>query len=408
MRYILLIIMMLVCGNAHANEYYIGKYQWNESEQYWGLPSESEAISALDLRSIAKQATKGGEGGFGIFIYKNLITDSSLRHIGSSLNEDIPQAKIDAINTRLGTNIQNLTVGQFIKHFLTDGTRNKRIVPNKKLNYEVKFGNETLEWKHNNTNRLALFAQMKEDFRELYNENPTLARKMLSIWKEKYRITDEKNFLPSDLQDVTALPHETTHTESFNCSNQDLGDTDCDLDWTDMVGDWNIVSNQMSSNYVGTPMGGARAEVDVSDNDHYVQALSVELGSDNASYQGIFARLSSSAFTGYIVRINGNGNTVEFRKIVSGSQSFIQTATAHTYADGETYKLTVDGSSLTFEIDDVEIMTATDTGITTGTRGGLGGRRSSALGDRPNIWDDFTISDLVAETPTGTSTKFFN
>jgi hypothetical protein len=200
--------------------------------------------------------------------------------------------------------------------------------------------------------------------------------------------------------DETPLPHSTTITESFDTEDSDtLGP---DLSWTEISGDWDIVTNQASART--TTAGGAtnlaRAETDLAGDDHYAQVLVTTANPPSAQNQGgaCTCRHSASALTYYVVQLDVTSAPVYrmnvFRRVTGTFAQIIANAN-FTPSLPHTVKITADGSTIGMYRDDVLIDSTTDTNITGNTRCGLSAfLRNGSAGDLEV--DDFEAADLAA------------
>lgn len=191
----------------------------------------------------------------------------------------------------------------------------------------------------------------------------------------------------------------TTITESFNTSNGDtLGP---DLTWTEVDGDWDIVSNaaELISNF-GSTTRDARAEHDLASADHYAQASILQ--SPSGSHCGVCVRFSSSAETFYAGVFAGDafGGTYTIWKVSPVSRSSLAT-----FSEAATHPFTLrlevedDGSgnaALTLYKDGVSKVTHTDSTspITGNTRCGIYGYDPTGSGSSSPRLDSFEAGDL--------------
>lgn len=191
----------------------------------------------------------------------------------------------------------------------------------------------------------------------------------------------------------------TTITESFNTSDGDtLGP---DLTWTEVDGDWDIVSNaaELISNF-GDVDRCARAEHDLASADHYAQVsiLQSVLGSD----AGVCVRFASAAETFYAGAWYGTpfAGTYTIWKVVAGTRTSLATL-----SEAATLPFTIrlevedDGSGnadLTLYKDGVSKVTYTDSSspIAGNTRCGIYGYDPTGSGTSSPRLDAFEAGDL--------------
>ena len=178
----------------------------------------------------------------------------------------------------------------------------------------------------------------------------------------------------------------TTITEDWNCADADS--PDCDLDWTEVSGDWDIVSNAIQL-VSGAGNLFLRAESDLASDDHYAQVVFVT-GPGTTNY-GPVCRFAAAATTAYL-GIHRTAPWETFR-VVTGSFTQIATGATPARADGQTLKIQADGSSIQMFVNGSSVVgPSTDTNITGNTRCGLMGNTSSGAEN----FDNFEAADLAA------------
>ena len=99
-----------------------------------------------------------------------------------------------------------------------------------------------------------------------------LHRKVLTVWIEKYGISDYKVFIPEGLPLEKPLPHNTVITDDFDRSDQSpLGTGPEAWSWSNVgSGGFSIVGNR-ARNDNSNDVDSARADSDLSSADHYVE-----------------------------------------------------------------------------------------------------------------------------------------
>lgn len=164
-------------------------------------------------------------------------------------------------------------------------------------------------------------------------------------------------------------------TESFNKANSTtLGP---DLTWTETVGDFEVLSNQLhlvtnagSNNY-------ARCEFDTGASDMYSQVKIIDTSTYSEMY--ILARYAAAAQTFYYAVIYQDGGTGNWtiRKNIAGSDSRIGSNIIQLPSANDVIRIECSGSTIRNYRNGTLSQTITDTSIATNTRGGLGGYRES-------------------------------
>ena len=244
-----------------------------------------------------------------------------------------------------------------------------------------------------------VLARLQNDYVKI-RDNDTSGREMhrqvLSVWREKYGIEDTNKFIPTGEPRVSALPHETTITESFNTADSDtLGP---DLSWTEFQGDIDIVTNKAVAPAQATGrFNEARADSALSTDNHYAQA-SISGDSQTAgTFPGVMVRKDSSAtrtlYYGRIICWTSTGNTLG--KIVSGTPTNLGSVSTSQHSANTDYlvRLEIDGDALSIKIDSSPVDSATDTSISGNLYAGIGGFIGN---DRIGKWDNFEAGDLAA------------
>ena len=204
----------------------------------------------------------------------------------------------------------------------------------------------------------------------------------------RYRI-----YLGELVWELPVIAGGTTITESFNKADSDI--LGPDLTWTELAGDIDVVSNQARS----ATLGGfvrARAETDLSSDDHYAQAVVGASEETALARPGVITRKdSSTTLTQYEFRAYFDNDTVLIVRLVGGTATTIGGAWAYTLTAGTTYTIkgSVDGSTLKLYMNGVQQGTdITDTQITGNLRCGLVGFKNTS---GYVSWDNFEAGDLI-------------
>lgn len=188
----------------------------------------------------------------------------------------------------------------------------------------------------------------------------------------------------------------TTITESFNTANSDL--LGPDLTWTEVDGDWDIVSNaaELISNF-GSTSRCARAEHDLASADHYAEATVLQ--NTGGGHAGVCVRFASAAETYYAgTHDTGSSGSLNIFKVVAGTRSTLTTLTS-AGARG-VVKLEVEDNGpdvdLRLYLDGVLKLSYTDSSspITGNTRCGIYGYDPTGGGTTSPRIDSFKAEDL--------------
>ena len=370
----------------------------------WKLPSGSARLGQVDLRGSRQKNIRGTTTGYAFVVLDTFRTSPGLLFLGTHLEENLTRAGRDAIQTRLdmdtrpvGTNVQDMLWGLLTTEAKADGLdRNKPLMPNRRGSLELYLGghsiiqsepfsiqdDKVIQVLHDN------YVQVRSDVERGWLP-PGHHQRYLTTLEEKYDV-DSIVFLALWGEPyVESLPHNTTQTESWNCDDSD--NPDCDLDWTEISSDFDIVSNKLAADVTNNNTF-IREEDVVSTDDHFVEVDVNFAGEGSEIEGGPASRFAAAASTFYVCWLDSNGDLVELYEVTAGSYSEITTA-AFTVATSTDYKAEIlsDGSSHSCLVDDSEIISPqTDTSITGNVRGGL----HAFNGD--HTYDDFLISDTGA------------
>lgn len=397
---------------------YLVRWQWIvEDYSYWSVPN---ALGKIDLRSIPQMSMSGGTPqGYAVAAFPGTITDPNAVFLGDDIRGAMPLGRRRGMARELGfsTNdldsVSNLTDALWrVMTVLADPTgnlRHKPLMPKRDGTLELNLtGYSTImskklipfqseEWDN-------ILNLLRNDYRIIrsetlkgnYNENAH--RKFLMALKEKYRLNDTDIFIPDDLPKETPLPHSTTITEVWGCA--DSGNINCDLTWTEVVGDLSINSNAVGQQTVNI-FGSGRAETDLATDDHYgqVDIVSLTVAGSASEMAGPLARFNPSAETYYMSRIHNDSSGTELTDVfknVTGSFTSIGSAVGITISIPDTLKLSVDGSTLINELNGVEKHNFSDTAITGHLRAGIFLRMGGSGSANDIKVDNFEAADIAA------------
>lgn len=177
-----------------------------------------------------------------------------------------------------------------------------------------------------------------------------------------------------------------------------------DLTWTQISGSWSRSSNQ------GTVDGSfvsryARCESDNGSVDMFTEVEWVTGDSANDRTLNVCVRYDASADTCYVLEVNDQLNRYILYRRNAGSDTVIDGPTSIgggvAPGAGKKIRLEVSGTTLTGYWDGVQIVSATDSNITTGTRGGLASYNSNSV----LRFDNFVTGSLAAGGPGVRSTS---
>lgn len=189
----------------------------------------------------------------------------------------------------------------------------------------------------------------------------------------------------------------TAVSDNFNRADS----TSLGASWTEVVGNWEIVSNKIQCNDDAGATGYyVRYETDVGSSDMFSQAVTSSTQANSGSNTGVACRMRSAANTSYQLTTRHAGDTIGNWRISAGveTQLNFQTganAISTTINSGDTIRLEVVGSLLRSKIQGALVGLTVDANITDGQRAGLNGYNGAAS-DVVEA-DDFAGGALAAD-----------
>lgn len=403
--------------------YWLGPWVWESGIMpCWRMPAG--ATSSIDLRSVQQCAVAGGAPqGVGLFVSPTLTNlGSDYTNLGTDPEAVLSGVQKSALRTLLAlpNALAANTLHDAIWEALTiqsDPTGDDRappIVPTVGRRYELWLEGglrKSIKFRGDELEAAPVLDMLKRQYRQhrldsIKGRTPAiLYRKILGYWCRKYGL-NYRAFQPADVPDEADIEPTTTITESFNTADSDtLGP---DLSWTELAGDIDIVSNQARSTTIGSQVL-ARANSDLSSADHYSQAVIGASSEAAAATTSTIARKDSTAtLTFYLFHNDWGGNVCLLFKSVAGVYTQIGSSVATTLIAGTTYtsRGTCNGSSMSHSIDGSNRYTYTDSAISSGTRCGIRGDKTTS---GYVYWDSFEAADLVTRgIPFGTRGTAFN
>lgn len=389
--------------------YELVPYAWvaEGGRSFWRLPAS--AVGGVDLRTLAAMSAAGGAPQGHAFATCLQGVGGTALATSYHMSETPATAGMrSAWQAVTGYNPAGATLTDLLWDQLTAGSDPsgaagpKPLVPGVDNVLRLYVGGhslvkaESFRWGHHpHTNRLRdlLRRQFDEQWEAADEAGRSHARRCLDYTCIKYRVSDWREFVPQRLHGHVPgrLPHATTITESFNKADSDvLGP---DLTWTELAGDIDVVSNRAQSVTVNSAVF-ARADSDLSSDDHYAQAV-MGASADSDAYGGVFCRAPGTATQTWYTNDSAWGeNLSRLVKKVAGADTTLGSV-PRTFTAGTTYTLKVqaDGSTVAIYVNDVEDVSVTDTAITGNLRGGLNGYKG---GSGHLTWDSFEAADLAA------------
>lgn len=251
-------------------------------------------------------------------------------------------------------------------------------------------------------NLLSLSLEQTRLDRIVYELLTSHARTDGTRWRPLRPMRDGRNlveriYLGGLLFEQPVIAGGSTITETWDAI--DSTDLDADNDWTEQTGTaWGITSNQArfagNSNVVH-----ARCEVDLASADHSNEVTLVTFTYAGGALEvGVSARFAAAADTAYIFATSRSATPTNehiLRKRVTGTNTTLGTNVQDAGAS-VVLKIEANGSTIKGTRATVELISLTDTAITTGTRIGIYGASSNA--GNVGVVDDLTATDLAAVT----------
>lgn len=151
-------------------------------------------------------------------------------------------------------------------------------------------------------------------------------------------------------------------------------DTSTLTGYTELVGNWEVVSNKLQCNDDGGATGYyLRHDTDTGSTNGYVQAVVSSTQVNASSNTGVLFRGQTGATnTSYQFVTNHQANTWALWRVVAGSETLIASGSTP-IAPGDTIRLEVTGNILRAKVNGTLVALARDANVTTGSRGGLNG-----------------------------------
>jgi hypothetical protein len=398
--------------------YGFAQYQWitEGGISFWRLPSS--VVGAVDLRPIPNQATPITPGGFA-FVASLQPVDVLVSRSLHFADEDVTGGMQDAWEAETGYRPQGAKLVDLLFDQLTNGSDPDGVTGPKPLmagvdqmlrlfvggHSEVK--RQRFSVLENTPHADRVRTLLQRDYERYHAQDSDHARRVLDFWCEKYRLDKQdksqwQRLIPQRLRagHRGLLPHSTTITESFNTGNG--GTLGPDLTWGEFTNDFagnaststssfDIAGNTAQAAAIGV-LCLARAESDLSGDDHYAQGVLADIETD-ANYQlGPACRFEVGTGDNslYFARALQVNDTLALSKLVNGTLTDMGTPISQAPANTATVKVSADGSTIKSYYNGAEKQSETDTSITGNLRCGIFGFTSGAK------IDTFEAADIAA------------
>jgi hypothetical protein len=334
-------------------------------DPYRVLGQDQPGAASIDLRPDGSQLA--GKAWLALPVRQD---PAGAEYLGDSLTAPMPRATQTRLENALGVTMRAATLDAMIaesltEHARTDGTRVKPLQPAAGM-YEIHLGGRI--WA----------APTKASLERVDGWAAAIGLGPLARWKA----TRREWLIATTLALATAALEPTADAASLSdtFTGSDSATLAGDLTWTEVTGtSWERVSNEAKV-VAEDNDGHARAEHDLPSIDHRCQVTVVEASipiGPGVSAGGVLLRFASGADTNYLwqVIVNGGGSDHDWSKFVAGAETAIVQNTTDA-ANGQLLMGAIDGSTLRGYKNGGLVQTATDTGITGGTRVGIRGVRT--------------------------------
>lgn len=390
-----------------AQDVCFARWVWNTDERdfvFWEAPFQANLTGLLDLRSNTQAGQSGPIAeGFGLFAYDQPMGSTGMHCMGGDLDQAITAVQADTIALLLDRSAGSIAarnIRGLLKEVLTtdaDPTGvnlNKPVRISRKQGFIIHLGGygpiiqERFSESHPAFQvtlavRRADYTRNREAGVPLEALQRWTGHDALAIFGREPTPADLDLLLPAQYRADSWQKPRTIITESFNQANSTI--LGPDLTWTEVTSNWTTVSNEAAP---GGVAGNARAEHDLSSDDHYAQVVIKATTSSNA---GVRIRFAAAADTNYFGIWRNTNTRYEIFKRIATSNTILFNGAASAIAINDVIKLEVTGADLlTLYRNAGAEASGTDTSITGDLRTGMYGDSSTSR------LDDFEAADLAA------------
>jgi len=400
--------------------FYLGPWVWSRELDGWEPPEGT--VGALDLRPLAACAAREHhDRNVGLFVIRGERLSSDYVLLGGALDDFPPASARDAIIKLLGLNhLASARLSHIVAEVVSlrgdplGQERFRPLLPTSRGRFEIHLSPFGRIWSRAFAGPQdpawdGIRAVRQHDFAREFARSPDAARRFLGRLVRAYPVSDWHDLVPHELWDHVSGPLEphTTITESWNCD--DHSGLDCDLSWTlwrqtgGSTG-WEVADHRARLEPGVTYVEQlARAEADLSGDDHYAQVSVVALPSttNDPSRAMACVRFGSGGageedvYRWHIHRESDDTYRVRWLKFVGGtttglgSGSVTVTPSFPVLLRGE-----ADGSTLDGYLAGMLEQTVTDTSLAGQIRTGIVGRTQWGV-TGPVLLDDFEAGDFA-------------
>ena len=380
----------------------------DDTEPHWDAPFPDNRMGSIDLRSIPEQGVPGGLGGWGFFAYDQSMGSNGLHCFGTNISDELTMAQVNTIAIVLGLGIDTVAQDSLVgvlQSLLVDfgdptGNTSWRPIQMGKDGFEIVLGDRSIATQSFSLESKAFqntVAVRWSDYRR--QADARIPLKILRKWNGQDMLTYFGR-MGDDLMPVLVPPEYQSHgwekpstTVSDNFDRADS--TDLGADWTEVDGNWQILSNQLDIvSAGGTGRSYVSHDTSLSSDDHYSEAKIYKTDPNSGNVLGTLLRWQDSS-NHYAVNVHDTfTDQHEIYKRVTGTPTVLASE-FQAWTDGHTMRGEVNGSTLKFYRQGVEELSVTDSALSGQLQLGIWTDGTSV-----NFrWDDFGGADLGA-TPT--------
>jgi len=397
-----------------------GSWVWDTSNPtfaHWRAPFVRNLLGSIDFRSLPQMGSPGPIAqGSGFFTYNVDITDPLMICFGGNIDGSLLVTEKASIEAVLGLDpgsLQATTTRSTLRELLleeadpTGQIRWKPLRISSRNGMKLYLGGFGLlldePFRADHPAIQTTLAVRWADYRRHKAAGTPL--EVLQRWtgndmlKLFGRVGDDllPALLPPEYQSDGWKPRDTIILDIFNRTNSaSLGSSSEGWSWTENNGSWSIGTNaaEVDDNQINNH---ARAESDLSSDDHYSQAVLLTTGHSEAI--GVLARMATANFSNFYwgrVDFSATPDSWQTYSRVSGTYTAIGVNTGVNVVVNDVIRIMTDDSSITRRRNGADQDTVTNTALTGQLRCGIGSW-TSMTGAR---MDDFEAADLAVVVET--------
>ena len=406
--------------------YYLAPWEWvtEGGFSFWRVPQADKLLGAVDLRSLPAQGRAGGvPEGYGFFSYSQQVAIPDSIYLGDSLDTIVSNLKKAQVRTALNItgSFQSDTVRDILWDIVTvhsDPTGETAVMPlmpTGRLELELYLGGSSFVKREafdigTHPHKDKVLAVIRNEYRNIRENDISFGSshylKVLGAWKEQYKVADESIFIPADLPKERAEAPSTTIGDTF----EEASDTDLSLHtatgpnggftWTELQGDIDVFGASDKAGETAGNAATARANFDLSSDNHYAQAAMETSSSTGTQEASVFTRKdATTTMTFYEAQARFRSDEIYHRVFSNGVSTHMSgSPISYTFNDNTQYliKHVSDGSTQTVYVNGVSVHAVTDTGIINNLRTGIRARTVNLLVDNFEAGDSNPTPIIVA------------